>query len=189
MTKISGAQQLSTLRPRLAGLAEVSDPHAIQRAFANAMLAADQRPPELFYVDRQYVTYWAAAPVAKGDNVRRQLAEPGRDDTFVVDDRWRAVCLSSGEPRGLSVTLPEVLGQLKEIVSGRAVMIGFDRGGSYPKVFSAIARAGMEWVTRRRAPLIIPTVKARRSWVQVDGKRRSYLLLASEPHKLTNRRR
>jgi hypothetical protein len=140
------------------------------------MLEADERPPELFYVDDHFVTYWGAQPVAKGYNIRRHLAEPGRDDTFVVDDRWRAVCFSSGEPRGLSVTLPGTLSQLKEIVGARMVMLGFDRGGSYPKVFSEIAQAGMEWVTWRRAPLVPATVEPQRSWVKINGKRRSYLL-------------
>src|SRR5664279_568129 len=172
-----------TLRPGLAALAQCCDALAIQRSFATAMLAADERPPELFYVDDHFVTYWGAQPVAKGYNIRRHLAEPGRDDTFVVDDRWRAICFSSGEPRGLSVTLPGVLADLKEIVGERPAMLGFDRGGSYPKVFSAIAEAGMEWVTWRRAPLAATTVKPRRSWVTVDGKRRTYLL-ADEPVKL-----
>jgi len=167
---------LRTLRPRLGGLAESCDPLAVQRAFAKAMLGADERPPELFYVDDHFVTYWGAQPVAKGYNIRRHLAEPGRDDTLVVDDRWRAVCFSSGEPRGLSVTLPETLAQLTEIVGGRPVMLGFDRGGSYPKVFNAIAQAGMEWVTWRRAPLAAPTVEPKRSWVEINGKRRGYLL-------------
>jgi transposase len=172
-----------TLRPRLAGLAQCCDALAIQRSFATAMLAADERPPELFYVDDHFVTYWGAQPVAKGYNIRRHLAEPGRDDTFVVDDRWRAICFSSGEPRGLSVTLPGVLADLKEIVGERPAMLGFDRGGSYPKVFSAIAEAGMQWVTWRRAPLAATTVKPRRSWVTVDGNRRTYLL-ADEQVKL-----
>ena len=167
---------LRTLRPRLAMLAEASDPLAIQRAFATAMLAADERPPELFYVDDHFVTYWGERPVVKGYNIRRHLAEPGRDDTFVVDDRWRAICFASGEPRGLSVTLPGVLEELKQITGERPVMLGFDRGGSDPKVFCAIANAGLEWVTWRRAPLVQPTVSPRRSWVQVDGKRRTYLL-------------
>ncbi|MGA2930411.1 MAG: helix-turn-helix domain-containing protein [Solirubrobacteraceae bacterium] len=83
---------LRTLRPRLAALAEACDPLELQRSFATAMLNADERPPELFYVDHHFVTYWGAQPVAKGYNIRRHLAEPGRDDTFVVDDRWRAVC-------------------------------------------------------------------------------------------------
>ncbi len=167
---------LRTLRPRLAQLAEACDPLALQRQFATAMLAADEHPPELFYVDDHFVTYWGAQPVAKGYNIRRHLAEPGRDDTFVVDDRWRAVCFASGEPRGLSVSLPDVLWQLKEITGSRRVMIGFDRGGSYPKTFQAIAQAGMEWITWRRAPLVQPTTKPRRSWVKVNGKRRTYLL-------------
>ena len=167
---------LRTLRPRLRALAEASDPIAIQSAFAKAMLRADDRPPEVFYVDDHFVTYWGKAPVAKGYNIRRHLAEPGRDDTFVVDGSWRAICFASGEPRGLSVSLPEVLGQLKEIVGDRAVMVGFDRGGSYPKVFSALAEANMEWITWRRAPLVAPTVAPKRSWVEVDGRRRTCLL-------------
>ncbi|MGH2714753.1 MAG: helix-turn-helix domain-containing protein [Thermoleophilaceae bacterium] len=167
---------LRTLRPRLAAIAEAADPLAVQSAFAKAMLAADDRPPEVFYVDDHFVTYWGARPVAKGYNVRRHLAEPGRDDTFVVDDRWRAVCFASGEPRGLSVSLPEVLAQLRQVVGDRRVMVGFDRGGSYPKVFTAIAEAGMDWVSWRRAPLVHPAVEPRRSWVEVDGKRRTSLL-------------
>jgi len=135
---------LRTLRPGLRALAEVTDPVALQTAFAKAMLAADEHPPEVFYADDHFVTYWGKEAVAKGDNIRRHLAEPGRDDTFVVDDTWRAVCIASGEPRGLSVTLPEVLGQLKEIVGDRRVMVGFDRGGSYPKVFTALAEENME---------------------------------------------
>src|SRR5450631_3462029 len=165
-----------TLRPRLAGLAQCCDALAIQRSFATAMLADDERPPELFYVDDHFVTYWGAQPVAKGYNIRRHLAEPGRDDTFVVDDRWRAICFASGEPRGLSVALPGMLAQIREITGERPVMLGFDRGGSDPKVFCAIANAGLEWVTWRRAPLAEPTVAPRRSGVTVDGKRRTYLL-------------
>ena len=167
---------LRTLRPRLKALAEACEPVAIQSAFAKAMLGSDDHPPEVFYVDDHFVTYWGKAPVAKGYNIRRHLAEPGRDDTFVVDQSWRAICFSSGEARGLSVSLPEVLGQLKEIVGDRKVMVGFDRGGSYPKVFQALAEADMEWVTWRRAPLVVPTVSPRRSWVEVDGHRHTVLV-------------
>lgn len=170
---LSSFPHLRTLRPRLRALAETADPLSIQRAFAEAMLAGDEAPPELFFIDDHFVTYWGKAPVAKGYNVRRHLAEKGRDDTFVTDSSWRAICFSSGEPRGLSVTLPEVLGELKAIVGDRPAMVGFDRGGSYPKVFGALAGAGMEWVTWRRAPLVEVTVEPRRSWVTVDGKRKT----------------
>jgi len=167
---------LRTLRPGLRALAEVTDPVALQTAFAKAMLEADEHPPEVFYADDHFVTYWGKEAVAKGYNIRRHLAEPGRDDTFVVDDTWRAVCFASGEPRGLSVTLPEVLGQLKAIVGDRRIMVGFDRGGSYPKVFAALAEEDMEWITWRRAPLPAPTTTPKRSWVEVDGLRTTMTL-------------
>jgi transposase len=170
---------LRSLRPALRSLAELCDPLSLQRSFAQAMLRADDVAPELFYVDDHFVTYWGKHPVAKGYNIRRHLAEPGRDDTFVVDDTWRAICFSSGEARGLSVSMPEVLDQLAEITDGRPVMVGFDRGGSYPKVFAALAARGMEWVTWRRAPLATPTVQPRRSWTERDAKRH-YLRIADE---------
>ncbi|MHB1555095.1 MAG: putative transposase [Acidimicrobiales bacterium] len=102
----------------------------------------------------------------------------------MVDEDWRAICFSSGEPRGLSVSLPEILGQLKEVVGDGPAMVGFDRGGSYPKVFSALYQAGMDWVTWRRAPLVAPSVPARRTWVTRDGRRR-YLLVCDETIELT----
>ncbi|MDA8071665.1 MAG: hypothetical protein M0Z82_08685 [Actinomycetota bacterium] len=170
---------LRTLRPRLHALAQSSDPLRIQRSVAKAMLATDERPPDLYYVDDHFVTYWGARPVAKGWNNRRHIAEAGRDDTFVVDDHWRAICFSSGEPRGLSVSLPEVLCDLTEIVGDHTAMIGFDRGGSYPKVFSAIAELGWDWVTWRRAPLVAPQVEPKWRSVAVNGRRRS-LCLADE---------
>ena len=170
---------LRTLRPALKSLAASCDPLALQRAFATTMLASDQVPPELFYVDDHFVTYWGARPVAKGYNIRRHLAEPGRDDTFCVDERWRAICFSSGEPKGLSVTIGGVIGQLKEIIGDRPAMVGFDRGGSYPKVFSDLVAAGMDWITWRRAPLAAPKAAPRRSWVMRDSKRRG-LLIADE---------
>jgi len=170
---------LRTLRPGLRALAEAIEPVALQTAFSKAMLAADEHRPEVFYADDHFVTYWGSQAVAKGYNIRLHLAEPGRDDTFVVDDTWRALCFASGEPRGLSVTLPEVLGQLREIVGDRRIMVGFDRGGSYPKVFTALAEEHMEWITWRRAPLAVPTAKPKRSWVEVDGVR-STTVLADE---------
>ncbi|MGH9087633.1 MAG: putative transposase [Acidimicrobiales bacterium] len=177
---LSSFPHLRTLRPALKSLAATSDPLAIQRAFAKAMLESDEAPPELFYVDDHFVTYWGARPVAKGYNIRRHLAEPGRDDTFCTDEHWRAICFSSGEPKGLSVTIAGVIGQLQEITDGRPAMVGFDRGGSYPKVFSDLKAAGMDWITWRRAPLAEPTVGPRRSWVVRDAKRRSILLADEE---------
>ena len=170
---------LRTLRPRLGALADRADPLAVQVALAKAMLSADSEPPSVFFVDEHFVAYTGARPVAKGWNTRRRHAEPGRHETVIVDDRWRAVCFASGPPQGLSGGMLGPVDQLLEICGGRALTIGFDRGGAYPKTFCDLRDRGIEWVTYRRAPLTTPTVKPRSSWVRVDGRRR-YVRVADE---------
>ena len=174
---------LRTLRPRLGALADSSDPLAVQVALAKAMLDLDSEPPGVFFVDEHFVAYTGSRPVAKGYNTRRRHAEPGRHETVIVDDRWRAICFSSGPPQGLAGGMLDPIDQLREICAGRRLMIGFDRGGAYPKAFAALSERGIDWVTYRRAPLAEPTVKPRSSWVTVDGRRR-YVLVADERVKL-----
>ncbi|MGH7732190.1 MAG: putative transposase, partial [Gemmatimonadales bacterium] len=170
---------LRTLRPRLAALADAVDPLGLQVALAKAMLDADEVAPEVFFVDDHFVAYTGTAPVAKGWNTRRRHAEAGRDDTLIVDHAWRAICFASGPPSGLSVTMLGPLEQLRAVVGDRRVMIGFDRGGAYPKLFAELGARGYGWVTYRRAPLARVTATPTRSWANVGGARR-YLNVVDE---------
>ena len=103
---------LRTLRPRLAAIADGTDPVAVQRLFASAMLAADPVLSGVYYADDHFVPYTGAKPVAKGWNNKRGKAERGRADTHVTAHDGRAVCFVTGEPSGLSVTLPLALAEL-----------------------------------------------------------------------------
>src|SRR5450755_4717684 len=170
---------LRTLRPRLGALADSVDPLGVQVALSKAMLDSDPQPPSVFFVDEHFVAYTGARPVSKGWNTRRRHAEPGRHETVIVDDRWRAICFASGPPKGLSGGMLDPVDQLLEICDGRALMLGFDRGGAYPKTFCELRDRGIDWVTYRRAPLATATVKPRRSWVKIDG-RRHYVRVADE---------
>ncbi len=170
---------LRSLRPRLGALADAVDPLRVQVALSKAMLSADSEPPSVFFVDEHFVAYTGCRPVAKGWNTRRRHAEPGRHDTVIVDDRWRAVCFASGSPQGLSGAMLDPVDQLLEICDGRPLMLGFDRGGAYPKTFCELRDRGIDWITYRRAPLAVPTVKPRRSWVRLDGQRH-YVRVADE---------
>ncbi len=177
---LSAIPQMATLRARLSALADGSDPLALQRGFAAGMLATDPATDPVYFVDDHFVAYSGARPVAKGWNTRRRHAEPGIDDTLLTDARGRAVVFASGEPTGLVSTLPGVLTQLREVLGPDApVLLGFDRGGAYPKAFRACRDAGADWVTYRRAPLAAVTATPRRSWTVRDGKR-VYLMLADE---------
>ena len=150
---------LRALRPALARIADRTDPVALQRIFASAMLAADPVTSGVYYVDDHFVPCTGAKPVAKGWNNKRGKAERGRADTHVTAHDGRAVCFVTGEPSGLSVTLPKALAELKKAAGpGAKIMLGFDRGGAYPQVFAHCRDQGVHWVTYRRAPLAIPAM-------------------------------
>ena len=177
---VAAVPELKTLRTRLAALADGCDPLAVQRAFAARMLAVDPAGDPVYFVDDHFVAYAGARPVGKGWNTKRRHAGPGRDDTLVVDARGRAVVFGSGEPTGLSATLPGVLTQLRAVIGPDApVLLGFDRGGAYPAVFTACRDAGADWVTYRRAPLAETTATPAPSVTVRDGQQVS-LVLADE---------
>ncbi|MFI5068246.1 MAG: transposase, partial [Streptosporangiales bacterium] len=173
---------LRTLRPRLSAIADHCDPLALQRQLAAAMLAADAPGLHVYYVDDHFVPYEGAKPVPKGWNTKRRHAQPGRAGTMVSDYQGRAVAFASGDPSGLSATLPPVLAQLRQVLGAQAkILLGFDRGGSYPVAFRAIREQHADWVTWRRSPLAPVTAAPRRYWAaRGDGKPAEVLWLADE---------
>ena len=164
---------LRTLRPRLAQIADAADPVAVQRLFASAMLTADPVMSGVYYVDDHFVPYTGAKPVAKGWNNKRGRAERGRADTHVTAHDGRAVCFVTGEPSGLSTTLPLALAELKKAAGpGAKIMLGFDRGGAYPQVFRHCREQDVHWVTYRRAPLAVPAMLPVITTITVAGRPR-----------------
>ena len=165
---------LRTLRPALAAIADAADPLELQAAFAQAMLAANPETSGVYYVDDHFVPYAGAKPVAKGWNNKRGRAEKGRADTHVTTHDGRAVCFVTGEPSGLSVTLPKALAELKKTVpAGARIMLGFDRGGAYPAVFAHCRDNNVHWVSYRRAPLAVPGMLPVLSVITVNGRTRT----------------
>lgn len=171
------APELRTLRPRLGAIADACDPVEIQTALSRGLRASDEAPAQVFFVDDHFVPYSGAAPLAKGWDAKRRHATKGRTDTYIVDLDRRALCFSSTEPTGLSRTIGGAVAQLRAICGpGTAITLGFDRGGSYPAVFSALRDEGVTWITWRRGDITAPAVKARWSWFALDGARHTYLL-------------
>jgi transposase len=183
---ITTIPELSSLRSRLGEIGDRSDPLELVRRCGAGMLGFDPSPDPVYFVDDHFVAYCGAARVQKGWNTRRRHAEPGRDDTFLVDSRGRAVVFTSGPPTSLASNLPAVLAELRQVIGPDApVLLGFDRGGSFPVAFSACREAGVDWVSYRRAPLVAATAIPKRSWTLRDGKRLS-VVLADEKVELRN---
>ena len=165
---------LRTLRPRLAAVADRADPLELQRMFAQAMLDADPVASGVYYVDDHFVPYTGAKPVGKGWNNKRGRAERGRADTHVTAHDGRAVCFVTGEPSGLTATLPKALAELKKtLTDGAKIMLGFDRGGAYPQVFTHCREQDVHWVTYRRAPLAVPAMLPVITIATIGGRQRT----------------
>ena len=110
----------------------------------------------------------------KGWNNKRGRAEKGRADTHVTAHDGRAVCFVTGEPSGLTVTLPKALAELKKTVpQGTPIMLGFDRGGAYPQVFTHCREQQVHWVTYRRAPLAVPAMLPVITTAAIGGRQRT----------------
>ena len=173
----------STLRPRLAALADRLDPLALQRAFATAMLEADPCTSGVYFVDDHFVPYTGAKPVPKGWDTKHRTAQRGRADTWVLDAAGRAVVFTTGEPSGLTKTLPPALAELRAVIGGDArIMLGFDRGGAYPSVFTACRAAAADWVTYRRAPLPAPKgLPLATTTTATTGEGQTVVVYADEP--------
>ena len=84
------------------------------------------------------------------------------------------MCFVTGEPSGLSVTLPKALAELTRTVPpGTRLMTGFDRGGSYASVFAHCRGQGVHWVSYRRAPLAVPAMLPVHTTITVNGMTRT----------------
>src|SRR6266542_115443 len=167
----AGIDVLPELRTRLAAIADRCDPLALQRSFAKAMLDAEPCESGLYFIDEHFMPYAGALPVGKGWNTKRRHAEPGRVDTTLAEARWRPICFASGEPSGLSTSLPPVLDQLREILGPDAnAKIAFDRGGSYPVVFTACRKAGYHWISYRRGKPVATTAEPPQATVRRNGR-------------------
>jgi hypothetical protein len=179
---IARLPELRTLRPRLSAIADGCDPLAVQRQLAAAMLHADAPGLHVYYVDDHFVPYEGARPVAKGRNTKRRHAQPGRAGTVVTDYHGRAVCFADGDPSGLAATLPGALAQLRQVTGEQAkILLGFDRGGSYPVAFRAIREQHADWVTWRRSPLARPAAEPKLCFAaRGDGRPAEVLWLADE---------
>src|SRR5712691_1684711 len=172
LTGLSQLPGLRAWRQRLGAIGDQADPLALQRRMTAALLG--HLPPEfqVFLADDHIAEYTGGKPVGRGHNPRRGKATKAHDDTYMCDLSGRALVFASGEPSGLSVTLPPVLGQLTAARQAAAAAGGggggssspdrpvvvFDRGGSYPKTFKAVHAAGYDWISWRRAPLAATTM-------------------------------
>ena len=163
LTGLSQLPGLRSWRSRLGAIGDQADPLALQRRMVTALLGHLPPAHQVFLADDHLAEYTGAKPVGWGRNPRRGKNTRGHGDTYMCDLAGRALVFATGEPSGLSLTLPPVLAQLTAARQATTTasagdgdqdpVVVFDRGGSYPKTFTAVHDAGYHWISWRRAPL------------------------------------
>ncbi len=89
----------------------------------------------------------------------------------------------TGEPSGLSRTLPKALAELKKAAPpGTPILLGFDRGGAHPQVFAHCRKQNAHWVTWRRAPLAAPARLPVLAEITVNAKARQVAWAGETTH-------
>ena len=102
----------------------------------------------VYYVDDHFVPYTGAKPSAKVEQQARPREKAARTRT---SPRMTAAVATSGDPSGCPSRCPRRCRAEESRRPGAKIMLGFDRGGAYPRVTHCREQTAL--VTYRRAPL------------------------------------
>lgn len=178
------APSVQTLRTHLRALAESVAPDAVLRALLAACLELEPVWEGAYYVDGHFSPYTGQAPVAKGWNAKRRLAEPGHTDVHVHDASGRALFfLNRPLNDSLVRALPAIVTEIRAVVPEQRVVLIFDRGGYSGPGFRALSDQGIGFITYlkgRKARRRFPADRFVHRWWEVDdpagiGKRRRHV--------------
>ena len=150
--------ELRTLRPRLAGIADGCDPLELQRAFATAMLAADPALPGCTSSTSTSCPTPARSRSGRAGTPNAATPSPaGSTPPSATRTAGRCASPAANRPAWPSPCPPRWTSCAQILGPDAPIMLGFDRGGAYPDVFTACRNAGAHWITYRRGPLAAPT--------------------------------
>jgi|BarGraNGADG00312_1021997.scaffolds.fasta_scaffold17448_1 Transposase DDE domain len=181
---LPAAPCVQTLRTRLGALAESVAPDAILRALLAACVRLEPVWEGAYYVDGHFSPYAGQAPVAKGWNAKRRLAEPGHTDVYVHDATGRALYfLNRPLNDSLVKVLPDLVREIRAVAPDQRVILVFDRGGYSGAGFRALTDAGIGFLTYlkgRKARRRFPSDRFGQRWWALDdpagiGKRQRHV--------------
>ena len=163
---------VQTLRTRLCALAESVAPDAILRALLAAAVRLEPVWEGAYYVDGHFSPYAGQAPVAKGWNAKRRLAERRHTDVYVHDATGRALYFVNRPLNdSLVKVLPAIVREIRAAAPTERVILVFDRGGYSGPGFRALTEQGIGFLTYlkgRKARRRFPRTCFERRWWAAD---------------------
>jgi hypothetical protein len=178
------APSVQTLRSHIRAVAESVAPDAVLRALLKVLVDLEPVWESAYYVDGHFSPYAGGAPVAKGWNAKRRLAEPGHTDVYVHDASGRALFyLNRPLNDSLVKVLPDIVMEIRTAVGDQRILLVFDRGGYSGQAFRTLTEEGIGFITYlkgRKARRRFPADRFVRRWWEVDdpagiGKRQRHV--------------
>jgi transposase len=172
------APEVKTVRRKLKHLAFFGRAADFGRELAKRRVARLGSALGFLYVDGHVRVYYGERDLPKAHVARMRLALPATSDYWVNDEKGDPLFVLTAQANaGMVKMLPKVLEEVRALVGKRRLTVVFDRGGYSPKLFAAILKAGLDFLTYRKSPFRRVRLMdfERRSEV-IDGRSVEYVL-------------
>ncbi|MCP4966556.1 MAG: helix-turn-helix domain-containing protein [bacterium] len=150
------APEVKTVRRKLTRLASYHQAECLGAELARLRVAERGRMMGFLYIDGHVRVYHGQRTIPKAHVARMRLSMPATTDYWVNDQRGDPLFVMTAPANaGMVKMLPEILGQLRQLVGERGLTIVFDRGGWSPTLFRELIKDGFDIVFGLTASLIV----------------------------------
>ncbi len=145
------APEVKTVRRQLTRLASYHQAECLGAELARLRVAQRGQMMGFLYVDGHVRVYHGQRTIPKAHVARMRLSMPATTDYWVNDQRGDPLFVMTAQANaGMVKMLPEILGQVRQLVGEKRVTIVFDRGGWSPKLFQKLIKDGFDILTYRK---------------------------------------
>ncbi len=145
------APEVKTVRRKLTRLASYHQAECLGAELARLRVAERGRMMGFLYIDGHVRVYHGQRTIPKAHVARMRLSMPATTDYWVNDQRGDPLFVMTAPANaGMVKMLPEILGQLRQLVGERGLTIVFDRGGWSPTLFRELIKDGFDILTYRK---------------------------------------
>lgn len=124
------------------------DAVALHTEFARHLARRSEETTRVFGVDLHFKAYFGKAPIDKGWDSKRRIAQRGLSDVLVTDPTGRTwIREQVGAGDGLASHLTRMSERLAKVLGPETtIVLGFDRGGFDFDVLAALDAAGVKYI-------------------------------------------
>ena len=143
--------EVKTLRRKLTRLAAFGHGQRLGAELARQRVAQRGGLMGFLYVDGHVRVYHGARTIPKTHVARMRISLPATTDYWVNDQAGDPLfVVTAAANAGMVAMLPQVLGEIRQLIGERRITIVFDRGGWSPKLFKTLIDAGFDILTYRK---------------------------------------